>query len=656
MRNRALRLYLCCVLCLAGALPAVSAVAQSADIIAVFDIESSDTSLDEATMTRLNNYMYGRLASAGFKLTPQDQVRERVVELKRESHKECYDQSCQIELGKTVAAQKSLSSRLIQIADLCLLQSVIYDLRTETSDKGADARGPCTAAGIMASIDQVVAKFKGEPLTKVAASGGRVEAGQVFDRGADIVNEPTDESGFLIINSAPAGATISINGKKVGQAPLHLEYPAGQYIVVAELGRLYHPSRQAVSLTKQGARVTLDLKPAFGSAKITSSPPKAQVWLEGELVGETPLEIPQKLSGTYELRLQLPDYLPSESELVIKDGQESSHHKKLVSNWGQIHVTTDPPGAAVYLDDVLLEDKTTPCLLERVKPGVHIVKFSLPGHGERSEKTTVVRGKDASISTKLQPMLGRLVVTSSYPDGVVCEGSLKLDGKVVGQTPWLGDVLAVSHKVEVQCPNGWGSEQVVVPHNGRSEVNVPVSDRPSVPPKSAFKTTPSFDADEPTSQEPEPTHDEPKPKPSERPVTFPLSLSITEGFYVIDDDDFSDSEPVIGRRQVEMGVDLGFKIKAVPWLVPTVGFWLQLERPHIGTFRPGIKWYLLTRLFIRTSMLVLLSSESAVGFLGGFGVEFILWRDGFLTIETQVGFWNIDWIPVDFLLGIGHRF
>ena len=83
MRNRALRLYLCFVLCLAGALPAVSAVAQSADIIAVFDIESSDTSLDEATMTRLNNYMYGRLASAGFKLTPQDQVRERVVELKR---------------------------------------------------------------------------------------------------------------------------------------------------------------------------------------------------------------------------------------------------------------------------------------------------------------------------------------------------------------------------------------------------------------------------------------------------------------------------------------------------------------------------------------------------------------------------------------------
>ena len=149
----------------------------------------------------------------------------------------------------------------------------------------------------------------------------------------------------------------------------------------------------------------------------------------------------------------------------------------------------------------------------------------------------------------------------------------------MGQTPWLGDVLAVWHKVEVQCPNGWGSQQVVVPHNGRSEVNVPVFDRPSVPPKSAFKTTSRLNADKPTSQEPEPAHD--APKPSERPVTFPLSLSITEGFYVIDDDDFSDSEPSIRRTKVQMGVDLGFKIKAVPWLVPTVGFWLQLSVPTL---------------------------------------------------------------------------
>ncbi|HOS63088.1 MAG TPA: PEGA domain-containing protein, partial [Myxococcota bacterium] len=456
-------------------MPAAAGVAQPAEIIAVFDIDKLDTPIDDATITRLNNYMYGRLAFAGFKLTPQSQVRDRVVQLKAESHLDCYDQSCQIELGKAVAAHKSLSSRLVKIGDSCSLQSQIYDLRTETTERGAEAKGPCTEKGIAASIDRVVAIFKGEVVTSTGPiSGGRVETGQGFDRGADIVNVPTDETGFLVINSTPNGATVFINGKEVGQTPQQLEYPVGRYVVVAEFGRLYHPARQEVSLTRKGARVTLDLKQAFGSAKITSSPSGAEVWLDGERVGNTPHVIPQKISGTYQLRLQLADYLPIEAELVINDGKVSTHHGELVANWGKISIKSTPPGATVYLDDVLVPNAQTPCVLDRVKPGLHIVRFSLPGHGERSEKTDVVRGKTASVSTELQPMLGLLVVTSSYADGSKCEGDLKIDGQLVGQTPWLGDVLAAPHTVEVQCSKGKGKQQVVVTHNSRSDVNIKI--------------------------------------------------------------------------------------------------------------------------------------------------------------------------------------
>ncbi|OQC43029.1 MAG: Serine/threonine-protein kinase pkn1 [Deltaproteobacteria bacterium ADurb.Bin058] len=476
MRKQLSQLCLWFAFCLAGVLPAASATAQPAEIIAVFDIDKLDTPIDDATMTRLNNYMFGRLVSAGFKLTPQSQVRDRVVDLKRESHRDCYDQSCQIELGKAVAAHKSLSSRLIRIGNSCSLQSAIYDLRTETTERGAEAKGPCTEEGIAASIDKVVAKFKGEIVPTATASGGRVETSQVIDRGADIVNVPTDETAFFVIHSNPSGATVSINGKEIGQTPQHLEYPLGKYIVVAELGRLYHPARQEVLLNKRGAKatVTLDLKPAFGSAIITSSPSKAQVWLDGESAGETPLVISKKLSGTYQVRLQLPDYLPSEGELVIEDGKETKYNRQLAANWGQLRVTSDPPGATVYLDDIAVKDKTTPCTLDRVKPGVHIVKFALAGHGERTEKTTVERGQTSSVSTTLQPMLGYLVVTSTYTDGTVCEGDIKLDGKSVGQTPWGGDVLAVPHTVEVQCPKGSGRQQVVVVHNKRSEANVAI--------------------------------------------------------------------------------------------------------------------------------------------------------------------------------------
>ncbi len=656
MRKRTLQLCFKFVLCLAGALPAVSAAAQSTDIIAVFDIDSSDTSIDQATMARLNNYMYGRLASAGFKLTPQDQVRERVVELKRESHKECYDQSCQIELGKTLSAQKSLASRLIQIGNVCLLQSVIYDLRTETSDKGADGRGPCTVAGIMAGIDQVVAKFKGEVVPSGPSIGGRVETGQLFDRGADIVNVPTDESGFLVIHSNPSGATIFINGKEVGLAPLHLEYPAGHYVIVAEVGRLYHPARQEVNLTaRQSARVTFDLLPAFGTAKITSSPPNAQVWLDGDLVGQTNLEIPQKPSGTYKVRLQSPDYLPSEGELVIKDGKTSTYHADLVANWGQLRISSNPPGATVFLDGAIVEDKT-PCVLDRVKPGVHVVKYFLDGHGERSEKVNVRRGQRALVSTKLQPKYGLLVVTCSYPGESVCECDLWVDNKSVGQTPWLHDVLATSHRIEVRCPNGGtGSETVTVAHNGRSDVNVSIYVPPPKPPPPA----PRVAAPEPT-----PSYDEPKSSSSsssrsastpsyrsrgERKVLFPLTLSITEGLSLY--------EGAVKRTPVQMGLDLGFRINVIPWFVPGFGFWVTLESPHVGTFRPGIQWYFGDfPMYVRTAMMVTLSSSPAVGFLTGAGIDIPLWRNGIWALELMLGVWSKFVWPFDVRIGFGHRF
>ncbi|HOE82517.1 MAG TPA: SUMF1/EgtB/PvdO family nonheme iron enzyme [Myxococcota bacterium] len=369
-------------------MPAASATAQSSDIIAVFEIERRGVPLKAATMANLNDYMYGRLASAGFKLTPQSQVRERVVDLKRGSHKDCYDQSCQIELGKAVAADKSLSSRLIKIGDVCALQSQIYDLKTETTDAGAEAEGPCTVAGIKASIDLVVAKFKG-------------------------------------------GAVV----------------PA--------------PSTQ-------------DLDKGGGTAKITSSPSGAEVWLNDEFIGITPHVIPEKPSGTYKLRLELPDYVSNEATLVIKEGKETIHHRELASNWGKISVSSSPTGATVYLDDVLVPNLTTPCVLDRVTPGVHVVKFFLAGHSEGTARTSVVRGKTASVAAKLEPMRGRLVVSSSYGGGSKCEGNLKIDGLPVGRTPWQGDVSAGSHTVEVQCPKGKASQQVTVAHNSRSDVNIKI--------------------------------------------------------------------------------------------------------------------------------------------------------------------------------------
>jgi hypothetical protein len=42
-------------------------------------------------------------------------MRDRIASDKAESYRACVDQSCQIELGKAMAAQKSLATKLIRV-------------------------------------------------------------------------------------------------------------------------------------------------------------------------------------------------------------------------------------------------------------------------------------------------------------------------------------------------------------------------------------------------------------------------------------------------------------------------------------------------------------------------------------------------------------
>ena len=83
----------------------------------------------------------------------------------------------------------------------------------------------------------------------------------------------------------------------------------------------------------------------------------------------------------------------------------------------------------------------------------------------------------------------------------------------------------------------------------------------------------------------------------------------------------------------------------------------MLESPHEGTFRPGIQWYFGTfPMYVRTTMMVTLSSNALVAFLTGFGGDIPLWRNGFLALEFQVGVWTKNVVPIDFRFGIGQRF
>ena len=94
-----------------------TATADGKPIVAVFNFESKGISFQGKMLDRLSDYLAGSLAATGrYRIVPRSQLKKRLVKQKTASYKKCFDQSCQIEIGKELAAQRSVSSQVMKSA------------------------------------------------------------------------------------------------------------------------------------------------------------------------------------------------------------------------------------------------------------------------------------------------------------------------------------------------------------------------------------------------------------------------------------------------------------------------------------------------------------------------------------------------------------
>jgi len=130
-------------------------------IIAVFDVEDAAGRLKDKELSQLTEYLATKLTEAGFRVVPRNQLRARLVEEKKEGFKKCYDETCQLELGKAVAAQKSLATKLLQVGESCAVSATLYDLKTETTERAASARTNCSVNALMDGMEKIAGQLGG---------------------------------------------------------------------------------------------------------------------------------------------------------------------------------------------------------------------------------------------------------------------------------------------------------------------------------------------------------------------------------------------------------------------------------------------------------------------------------------------------------------
>lgn len=129
-------------------------------IVAVFSVEAKPGSFSNGIRDRLTHLLLTGIAGCPrYRVVPARQLRKGLAEMKARSYKDCYDRRCQIEIGRALAAQITVASRVVQIDKRCFITSIMYDLKTETTQQAATAEGACDHNAIVESIKTVVRKL-----------------------------------------------------------------------------------------------------------------------------------------------------------------------------------------------------------------------------------------------------------------------------------------------------------------------------------------------------------------------------------------------------------------------------------------------------------------------------------------------------------------
>jgi len=154
--------------------------------------------------------------------------------------------------------------------------------------------------------------------------------------------------GRLVIQSTPAGALVTIDGRRRGETPLTVQMPLGRHdIQIARSG--YVPATRRVDLSKKAPAQTVRVQlqrgpdegatttaatakpPTSGSADVDSQPRGARVSVDGKFVGITPMRVSDLSAGEHRFQFELTGYKTVTSTVNITGGQRTPVSVRLVA-------------------------------------------------------------------------------------------------------------------------------------------------------------------------------------------------------------------------------------------------------------------------------------------------------------------------------------
>jgi|GEM_PF-4906791 len=383
--------------------------------VAVFSLQDKTGKLSAQEQAQLTDFLRSKIADGGvFRVIAASRIKAKLAKLKKKSYDACYDEKCQIEIGRELAANKSLSFEVLRLGSRCMVISTLFDLRSSATDASASHGGGCTISNLVKSIETVTDKIKSQSRASTQFRASQANANV--------------KRGGLFIKSKPSAAEVWIDGKKVkGKTPLAAsKIPVGEHFIELRLGDYRHSGKVKVK-AEQYSELNLELKKVKGALEIITRPPEALIKLNGKAKGKTPAIITNIATGNYEVVLEKAGHLTVKRQVALNIDQRRKTLVVDLKRAGSIALRSEPVGATVYVNGQLAGK--APGELQ-IAAGTYSLRWELASHVTATRQVTIKGGEFKAVKVALKSLSGRLRILTKPPGA-----SIQIDGKHVGKTP-----------------------------------------------------------------------------------------------------------------------------------------------------------------------------------------------------------------------------
>lgn len=267
-------------------------------------------------------------------------------------------------------------------------------------------------------------------------------AGQVVPIKAILV--PLSPFGSLEVTSSPSGALVTVDNGMGQMTPwTYRDITTGTHLVSLFLSG-FEPYVVNIDVppgqvTKLFAQMTV--RSGAGSLQISTIPGGASVYIDGVYSGTTNTAIGNLPPGKHRVLITKAGYEDYEEWVQVAIKQVTFLEKTLVpvtaNSDGALVITSDPPGASVFLDGKFRGTTETgqPLELTEITPGTHMVYLSIRNYEDNTTTVQVKAGDILPLSVRLNPSpmpqdCGKLILDTE-PSGA----DIYIDGKLMGVTP-----------------------------------------------------------------------------------------------------------------------------------------------------------------------------------------------------------------------------